>query len=235
MLGIGRMILKMAGRVVGFLEANPLTQPAAMEIVRTFGATYQLVLQRSAEQESGLSGAQAMTDRRSELRARIQQGPLRLIRRIVKTLAGQVPSVALATAKQQIGRSNEAFLASVQAIRAEVESHLDILVANGMTPSCLPELVSLEQEFLQAQAQSDAQRRLHTGATAELKGLTKKLMVMVAQLDGIVKYEFRGNLKVLGEWESARNVAWPTTTTQAASELRQLPAPSPSAQDQSRS
>jgi len=230
MLGSSRMIGRMAGRVVGFLEAHPLTQAPAMEIARRFGETYQQVVQRSAEQESGLSGAQAMTDRRSELRARMQQGPLGHIRSIVKGMAGQVPSVALATSKQQIGRSNEAFLASVQVIRAEVEQHQDILVANGMTPSSLAELVSLEEELVQVVGESNAQRRLHTGATADLKGLSRKLMGMVAQLDGIVKYEFRGNLQLLGEWESARNVAWPAGTPQAPPAPRQLPPPSAGSQ-----
>ncbi len=230
MLGSSRRIGRMGARVVGFLEAHPLTQAPAMEIVRRFGEVYQQIVQRSAEQESGLSGALATTTQRSELRSQMQKGALRHIRRIVKAMAEQVPSVALATSRQALGRSHEAFLASVQSIRGEVEQHQDLLIANGMTPASLAELVSQEQEFLRLEAAGNAARRLHTGATADLKGLTRRLMLLVGQLDGIVKYEFRGNLQVLGEWESARNVAWPASTTQAPAEQpKQLP---PGAQGQ---
>jgi hypothetical protein len=76
----------------------------------------------------------------------------------------------------------------------------------------LAELKTQFAEYQRSIGDANLARRTHTGAQAALRVLAREIMTMVQQLDGIVGYQFQGKPEVLGAWESARNVAWPTAT-----------------------
>lgn len=46
--------------------------------------------------------------------------------------------------------------------------------------------------------------------------VTRDLMRMLRQLDGIIVYRYRDQPEVLGAWQSARNIAWPVVKPEAA-------------------
>ena len=89
------------------------------------------------------------------------------------------------------------------------KAHRDLFLASGMSPESLEELNRQLAAYQEEVGEANAGRRAHTGARAELRAVTRQLMRLLKQLDGIVVYRFRDRADLLGSWKSARNVAWP--------------------------
>lgn len=137
------------------------------------------------------------------------QVPVRHLLRIAKSVAATHPEIAGGLNRPVFRKGEQAFLASVRAIAEEATAQRDIFIQHGMSEEVLGELSQMLEAYEQGIHEANAGRRAHTGASAELRGLSKELMRMLQQLDAIVLYRFRDRPELLGAWASARNIAWP--------------------------
>lgn len=209
MSGALLVILVMLGRLQDFLRAYPLGDAPSDNVVAQFMAKLERLRALVAQQREGEVARAAQNGKHRELRRRITAGPLRHLAGIALALEAEFAEVA-AVLRQPVHRlGKDEFLATAQGIAATVQAQHELLRARGMGPETLEDLNGLLAEYEQAIHGSNAGRRAHTGARAELQSLGRELLQMARQLDGIVVYRFRGNAEVLGAWKSARNVAWP--------------------------
>jgi len=204
-----RVRLAMALRVRDLLVANPFGyQPGdevAAQLVKKVGRAQELLTQK----ETGEQASRNSTRHRQELRRTMTRVTLRHLLKIAKALAVTHPDVASGIQQPPLGRSEEAFLAGVRAIVQGVETQKDLFLQYGLSEEGLAELKQQLASYEQSVKDANGGRRAHTGAQAELRTLSKELVLMVQQLDGIVGYQFRDKPELLGAWKSARNVAWP--------------------------
>ena len=204
-----RLKVTMAVRVRDLLVANPFGDEAADQVSAQFVAQVERAHALLTQQESGELAARTATRHRRALRREMLQVPLRHLVTIARSVAVANPGVASGIRRPAFGRSEEAFQASVRALMQEVESHRELFVASGMSPESLDELNAQLAAYQEAVGEANAGRRAHTGARAELRAVTRELMRLLNQLDGIVVYRYRDRADLLGSWKSARNVAWP--------------------------
>jgi len=58
-------------------------------------------------------------------------------------------------------------------------------------------------------------RRDHMGATADLEAVAAEISRQVRVLDGLMRYRFRTNAELMGEWAGVRNVLGPIRAKEA--------------------
>ncbi len=207
----GKLMLKlvMLVRLQDFLRAYPFgDEPADQEAAR-FSVLLGRLQALVAQQQEGQVARKAQNEKHQELRRRITRMPLRHLARIGGSLKTEHPEVAAAIAQPLTGLSGNLFLATAQNIAAAVQGQHDLLRSKGMSEGTAQDLSTLLAAYSQAVSDANAGLRAHTGARAEIRSLSRELMAMVRQLEGIVLYLFRDREEVLGAWKSARNVAWP--------------------------
>lgn len=206
-----RVKVAMAVRVRDLLVANPFGyQPAdgvTARLAEKVGRAAALLTQK----ESGELGSRSSTRHRQDLRRTMTRVTLRQVIRIARAIAITHPDVAGGIQLPPLGRSEKAFLAAVQAIVEKTATHKALFLQQGLSEEGLAELTQQLAAYERSISDANAGRRAHTGAVAELRSLTKELLTMVQQLDGIVGYQFRNKPELLGAWKSARNVAWPVS------------------------
>jgi hypothetical protein len=201
--------LAMLVRVLDFLQAFPLRDEPADLVVARFqeGVTRFQVL--VAQEQDGSVARQAQTGRHKQLRRKITRSPLHHLAAIAGSLEAEFPQVAAAVRQSVHNVGAQVFLATVRSITSVVEANHDVLRSHGMAEGTLEELKALTADYEKATRDANAGRRAHTGARAEMHALSRSLMQLLRQLDGMVVYRFRDQPEILGAWKSARNVAWP--------------------------
>ena len=206
-----RVKVAMAVRVRDLLLANPFGDAPADQVSAQFVEKVGRAQAMLTQQEAGEMASRTSTRHRRLLRREMLRLPVRHLLKIAKSVAAEHPEVASGLRRPAFGRSEEVFQASVRAIAREAESHRALFLEHGMSEESLEELSQMLQAYEAAVHDSNAGRRAHTGARAELKAVTRDLMRLLQQLDGIVLYRFRDRPDLMGAWESARNIAWPLT------------------------
>jgi hypothetical protein len=199
----------MLGRSGDFLRAYPLGDPQVEGIVAEFLKKEARLGMLVFQKEEGDLEASIQAGVKAEARRKLTEEPFRHLAGIALALEADRPEVARVLKQSVFNVGARTFLARARIIEAAVAEHHDLLRSRGMADGIGEEIKTLLGQFEAAGSGANAGRRAHTGARAELKSLCKELMKMARQLDGIVKYHFRGNEEVLTAWKSARNVAWP--------------------------
>ncbi|MBK9690881.1 MAG: hypothetical protein IPO73_04185 [Gemmatimonadetes bacterium] len=222
-----RLKLAMLTALVDFLRAHPLGEGAVATVVARFVEKVARLQALIAQQQDGASGRKAQTGRYQELRQQITRVPLYHLAGLAPALAAEAPELAALLKTTVSSKSGPLFLATAHSVLQAVETHQELLLAQGMLPATPTELKTLLAEYEQAVSDAHAGRRAHTGARSEMQGLIRELMQMVRHLDGTVAFHFRGQPELLGAWKSARNVAWPVETPDAPAARPALPAPRP--------
>ena len=207
----GRMRLKvaMAVRVRDLLVANPFGDPPADQLSAQFVEKVKRAEVLLTQSESGDMAARTTSKYRRQLRRQLLDLPVRHVVKVAKLVAVEHPEAAAGIRRVPYGQSEAEFQASVGAIVQQVESQRVLFLAHGMSTGSLDELKATLAQYEQAVRDSNAARRSHTGARAELRQLSRELMQMAQVLDGLMLYAFRDKPELLGAWVSARNVAWP--------------------------
>jgi len=211
----GRLRLKvaMAVRVRDLLVANPFGDPPADQLSAQFVEKVKRAEVLFTQSESGDMAARTTLQHRRQLRRLLLDLPVRHVVKVAKLVAVEHPEAAAGIRRVPYGQSEAEFQASVGAIIQQVESQRDLFLAHGMSSGSLDELKQTLAKYEQAMRDSNAARRTHTGARAELRQIVRELMRMAQVLDGLMLYAFRDKPELLGAWVSARNVAWPATET----------------------
>ncbi len=203
-----RIKVAMAVRVRDLLLANPLGYQQGDTVVTQLATKVGRAQELLTQKEFGEQASRNSRRHREELRRSMTRVTLRQVLKVARALAVTHPDVASGI-RRPIGKSEKAFLASVQAIVEHVETNKALFLDAGLSEGGLNDLKGQLTAIVQSVSEANAGRRAHTGAQAELETMGKDIMVMVQQLDGIVGYQFRDKPELLGAWKSARNVAWP--------------------------
>jgi hypothetical protein len=208
----GRMLVKvgMVKRVRDWLAANPIGYAQGDELAAQFTRKVERIEALQIQKETGEQASRSSTRHRQELRRTMTRVTLRHVLKVAKSLALSHPDVASGIKRPPPGKSEETFLASAQAIVAQVEGNKPLFLQFGMSEDGLAELTQQLADYEGSMKEAHAGRRAHTGAQAELRDLVKELILVVQTLDGIVGLKFRDRSELVGAWKSARNVAWPT-------------------------
>lgn len=209
MQALMRLKLAMLVRLLDFVRGHPFGDEPAAQVVTRFGevvARFQVLL---ARQQEGHVLRRMENARHRNLRRRITRVHLRHLAGIAPAIVEEAPQVAGVIGQPVSEMAAQQFLATVQSILATVEAHRELLRAKGMAEGTPAELAGLVAEYIQAVTEANAARRAHTGARAELRELSREVMVLVRRLEGLVAYHFRAQPDLLGAWKSARNIAWP--------------------------
>jgi len=101
------------------------------------------------------------------------------------------------------------FVAAVRGLLGKAKEQKDLFVSHGMQPSLLDGLEASVAEFEKTLEVSRAGRRDHMGATADLEAVAAEIARQVRVLDGLMRYRFRTNAELMGEWAGVRNVLGP--------------------------
>ena len=96
-------------------------------------------------------------------------------------------------------------------MQAEAEAHKDLLIRHGMSAALLADLTVALDQYDAAVNQTNAGRRAHVGAKADLDAVMEENMLQVQLMDGLNLYRYKDDPEHLAAWESAKNVPWPST------------------------
>lgn len=203
-------------RVRDFLSAHPMDHQPAELVAARFAAQVERARVLLTQRDSGEAASKASTARRKTLRKDMLKGPVRHVNLISKAVASAEPGKV--KVRSYLDRQSQPdFQATVRAISQEVEADKALYLQHGLSEESLEELNTMLAAYDAAVVEGNAGRRASTGATAELKVVTRDLMRMLRQLDGIIVYRYRDQPEVLGAWKSARNIAWPVVKPEAPS------------------
>jgi hypothetical protein len=212
-----RRRLDMATRVRDFLRAHQT------DVVGEAGgaggaagvglAKLEELLQRSdalvSRQRSGMAAARSATMQRQGIRDTLQTALLRYLKAVSQAAAKENPDLLAQFQMPHLKVNHRVFVAAVRGLMEKASEQKDLLVSHGMQPSLLDDLGAALAEFEKTLEASRAGRREHVGASADLEVVAAEILEQVRVLDGLMRYRFRTNADLMGEWASARNVVGP--------------------------
>lgn len=221
----GKLVMEM--RLGDFTVAHPFDDGPASELAARYRekvARQQLLVD---VQRHGEKGRKAQVVRAKEVRKEMSAVPLRHLAALAPSLRSERPDLAALIGQPASRFTAVEFRSAVHAILAGIQAEHDVLRAKGMSEETIPTLTRLVAEYEAAISNTNAERRAHVGARAEMKQLDRELMQLARQLDGMVAIHFRDQPDLLAAWKSARNVAWPVIERPVPA-VKQLP-PGPAA------
>jgi hypothetical protein len=204
-----RRKLDMAGRVRDFCRTHPDQNPA-------YTAAVGRLEDRLARAEA--LAQQQVTGHQTVAQAVVNKEQLRLeIRKTIALLAGlaapaakEERELAVGIIRPDINGSHQAFLTRSRVAAGTGAIHKELLVRYGMPENFLEDLDAQLDSYERALNQQNAGRAAHVGARAELEAVTADVMLIIQQLEALIRFRFRSNAESLAAWKSARDVAWPS-------------------------
>ena len=184
-----------------------------------------------ARQRAGIAVARAATLQREGIRDTLQTALLRYLRAVSQAAAKENADLLAQFRMPHVNVSHRVFVAAVRGLVAKATEQKDLLVSHGMQPSLLDDLGAALAEFEQTLEASRAGRREHVGASADLEAVAAEIVEQVRVLDGLMRYRFRSNADLMGEWASVRNVLGPFRTN-VALKVRAVRIAWPASEDQ---
>jgi hypothetical protein len=211
-----RLKVAMAVRVRDFLRANPFGYDPADQVAARFVEKVGRAQELLTQENQGDEAARKSVRHRRGLRQQMTRLPLRHVLKIAKSVSAVHPDVASGRRRPGLYKNEEAFQAGVRAIVQEAQANRELFLQHGLSEESLVELDELLKTYEASISETNAGRRAHTGARAELRAVSRELMRMLQQLDGIVLYRYRDKPSLVGAWDSARNIAWPEAPAEGA-------------------
>ena len=205
----------MAARVREFSLANPSEEPSYAIVLGRFEKLLDRAAEFAAQQRAGLIAVRAASASRAGLRHELQS---KFLRHLVGVGMVAAKDRAEPDNQFQLPRGNAShlvFLTAVKGMLAKAEEQKEALVSQGMSVGLLEDLGKSVASFEAANQASIGGRRAHVGARAGLRTVAAELTDLVVLLDGLNRYRFGKDPKLMAEWESARNVVGPSVARSA--------------------
>jgi len=204
-----RRRLDMATRVRDFLRAHKTDV-----VGEGLGlAKLEELVQRAdglvARQRAGIAAARASALQREGIRDTLQTALLRYLKAVSQAAANENSDLVAQFQMPHLNVSHRVFVAAVRGLLGKAKEQKDLLVSHGMQPSLLDDLEAAVVELEKTLEVTRAGRRDHTGATADLEAVAAEIAQQVRVLDGLMRYRFRTNAELMGEWAGVRNVLGP--------------------------
>ena len=203
-----RRRLEMAERVRDFLRAHATEGAQATALARL-----EELIQRAdalaAQQRAGVVAAKSATVQRARLRQALQTKLLRYLAGVGAVAAKDTPELAEQFRLPRANVNHQGFLTAARGMLEEAMAQKELLVSRGMSEKLLDDLQAALSELENTLEASRTGRREHVGASADLQAVASQITEQVRLLDGLVRYQFGGNVGLMGAWASARNVVGP--------------------------
>ncbi len=166
----------------------------------------EAVAQQSIAGQRAVRGAVAT---RRQLQEEIADS-LALLAGLARSASHEEPDLSAGITRPDQSGSVQSFLTRGRVAAATAQAHRELLQRLGM-PDTYPEDLGRQlDEYEASMNEKHSSRTSHVGATAELLAVTDEIMLIVRQLDALIRFRFRNDPEALAAFESARNVAWPT-------------------------
>ncbi|HWC74112.1 MAG TPA: hypothetical protein VG454_09250 [Gemmatimonadales bacterium] len=219
-----RRRLEMAARVCEFLRTHQKQDEAEEPALIRLEQLIERANVLAGEQRAGIVARRSAAAQRVEIRRTIEGTLLRFL-----VAAGVVAARSHLELTEQFqlpsSGSHQAFLTAARGLLQTATAQKDLLVQEGMKATVLDDLSNALLEFEKTMEASRVGRRLHTGASAELRSITAEIIERVRLLDGLVRYRYGNDVQLMGAWTSARNVLGPFRShSQPAGNEGQTPA-----------
>jgi hypothetical protein len=166
----------------------------------------ETVAQQSIAGQRAVSGAVAT---RKQLEAKVTDS-LALLAGLAQSASHEEPNLSAGISRPDKSSSIQSFLTRGRVAAAMAVDHRELLQRMGMPDTFPEELSRLLDQYEASENEKRASRTSHVGATAELAAVTDEVMMIVRQMDALIRFRFRDDAEALAAFESARNVAWPS-------------------------
>jgi len=201
-----RQKLEMAARVSEFVRSHTAEEPGYAPVLARLEERLDRADAIKDRQHKGLLGARAARTHRRELRRIIQFQLLRYLTAVGSVATKHQTELVERFKLPRSSANNSSFLTATKALIALAEEQKDLLVSAGMKLELLDDLHRRVAEFEAAIETARTARRDHIGARADLSEIATELLEQVKVLDGITRYRFATDVKMMAEWEAARQV-----------------------------
>ena len=207
-----RRRLEMAERVREFLRAHKTDGVGEGLGLAKLEALLQRAEVLAAQQRAGLVAKRSATTRRKELRGTLHRKLLLYLRAVGAVAAKENAELAVEFQMPPSNASHKALITMARGMIEKATPHKELLVQRGMSEQLLDDLAKTVDQFEQTVEASQAAKRAHIGATADLWAVTAEITEQLKVLEGVVRYRFGDNAELMGAWNAARNVLGPFKT-----------------------
>jgi hypothetical protein len=198
--------LDMGASSLEFSEANPDPSPGAVIAVNALKDGLERGGKAVERQRSGVLQVRAATARKEELRRTVEQTLLPHVARVAQRASREIAELAQTFVFNPGTRTYLAFRTAARGMAAEAETHKELLVKYGLAETVFENLLQALDQFDAAVESGKQGRQLHVGASAEISAVADEVVEIVRVLDGLNRYRFRNDPKLLAAWDSASNV-----------------------------
>jgi hypothetical protein len=198
--------LDMGASSLEFSEASPDPSPGAVIAVAALKSGLERAGEAVERQRSGVLQVRAATARKEELRRTVERTLLPHVARVAQRASREIPELAQRFVFNPGTRTYLAFRTAARGMAAEAETHKELLVKYGLAETVFENLLQALDQFDAAVESGKQGRQMHVGARAEISAVADEVVEIVRVLDGLNRYRFRNDPKLLAAWDSASNV-----------------------------
>lgn len=196
--------LEMAARVREFVLARLADEPSCGPVLAGWILGRARVI--AGKQHAGRIAAKAARAKRSEIRRVLHFQLLRSLTAVGEVAARDrvelVDRFKLPSGKV----NNTKFLIMVKALIEAAEEPKELLVEAGMNRTLLEDLKRMVAEFEAVIESVNTAQRDRIGAGAELEVIVGEVSAQVKVLDGITRYRYGMDRKVMAEWRAVKRM-----------------------------
>ena len=196
----------MGARALEFGHAHPLESPGyAATMVRLeerLGRADML----AGQQRDGILAVRAATLHKRELVGKMRRAHLTHLARIAEEAASELPELPQKFQLKPGKGSYRAFRTAARGMQIEAQGLRQELVKHGLVEPLLDDLGRLLDEFDAVVERGQEARRVHVGASAQLRVVADEVVRLVKALGGLNRYRFEKDPDLLAQWESASSV-----------------------------
>lgn len=175
----------MGRRALEFSRNHPDTSAGYAAALARLEERLSRAQQIATQQMDGLRDVSAAAERKKELRHVLQQAHLVHIAEVGKAAAREEPDLNQKFVFRPGTRAYLAFRTAARGMAAEAQSHKELLVKHGLVDSVLENFLHTLDQFDEAVEQGLEGRRLHVGASAELRSVADEIVQVVRAMDGL--------------------------------------------------
>ena len=201
-----RRKLDMGARALEFGHAHPLESPGyaatMVKLEERLGRADMLATQ----QRDGILAVRAATRHKRELVGKVRRAHLTHLARIAEVAGSELPELPQKFLLKPGKGSYRAFRTAARGMQVEAQRLRQELVKHGLVEPLLDDLGRLLDEFDAVVERGQEARRVHVGASAQLKVVADEVVRLVKALGGLNRYRFANDPDLLAQWESASSV-----------------------------
>ena len=201
-----RRKLDMGARALEFGHAHPLDSPGYTATMVRLEERLGRADMLATQQRDGILAVRAATLHKRELMGKARRAHLAHLARIADVAGSELPELPQKFLLKPGKGSYRAFRTAARGMQVEAQARREELVKHGLVEPLLDDLARLLDEFDAVVERGQEARRVHVGASAQLKVVANEVVRLVKALAGLNRYRFGNEPDLLAQWESASSV-----------------------------